>query len=177
MRAKARREDALQRPPAPRGLSRRNYRANTRMKRSWDRSSVAPPTHWTSFGDVRRRRRNDTGCASVSFTRAFRPPCQRTGALVRDSQWPGRRNLPRRGTPRRAPVRVTALGETGDCAWQERRPAAIPHLLRVETQKIAALMPHGCQAKGATLTAQASTPVPMRADISSFQPRKDRVGP
>jgi hypothetical protein len=34
----------------------------------------------------------------------FRPPCQRTGAPVRDSQWPGRRNLPRRGTPRRAPV-------------------------------------------------------------------------
>ena len=32
------------------------------------------------------------------------PPCQRTGARVRDSQWPGRRNLPRRGTPRRAPV-------------------------------------------------------------------------
>jgi hypothetical protein len=25
--------------------------------------------------------------ASVSFTRAFRPPCQRTGAPVRDSQW------------------------------------------------------------------------------------------
>ena len=29
--------------------------------------------------------------------RAFRPPCQRTGAPVRDSQWPGRRNLPRGG--------------------------------------------------------------------------------
>jgi hypothetical protein len=38
--------------------------------------------------------------------RAFRPPCQRTGAPVWDSQWPGRRNLPRRGTPRRAPVRA-----------------------------------------------------------------------
>ena len=45
-------------------------------------------------------------CASVSSMRAFRPPCQRTGAPVWDSQWPGRRNLPRRGTPRRAPVRA-----------------------------------------------------------------------
>jgi hypothetical protein len=34
----------------------------------------------------------------------LRPPCQRTGAPVRDSQWPGRRNPPRWGTPRRAPV-------------------------------------------------------------------------
>jgi len=45
-------------------------------------------------------------CASVSSMRAFRPPCQRTGAPVWDSQWPGRRNLPRRRTPRRAPVRA-----------------------------------------------------------------------
>ena len=69
-----------------------------------DRTSVASRIHWISFGDLRLRRRNDMGCASVSFMRAFRPPCQRTGAPVRDSQWPGRRNLPRRGTPRRAPV-------------------------------------------------------------------------
>ena len=69
-------------------------------------TSVASRTHWISLGDLRRRRRNDRGCAGVSFMRAFRPPCQRTGAPVRDSQWPGRRNLPRRGTPRRAPVRA-----------------------------------------------------------------------
>ena len=67
-------------------------------------TSVASRTHWISLGDLRHRRRNDRGCAGVSSMRAFRPPCQRTGAPVRDSQWPGRRNLPRRGTPRRAPV-------------------------------------------------------------------------
>src|SRR5262249_22554008 len=48
-------------------------------------------------------------CASVSFMRAFRPPCQRTGAPIRDSKWPGRRNLPRRGTLRRAPVCGVAM--------------------------------------------------------------------
>ena len=67
-------------------------------------TSVASRTHWISLGYLRHRRRNDRGCAGVSFMRAFRPPCQRTGAPVRDSQWPGRRNLPRRGTPRRAAV-------------------------------------------------------------------------
>jgi len=43
-------------------------------------TSVASRTHWISLGDLRRRRRNDRGCAGVSFMRAFRPPCQRTGA-------------------------------------------------------------------------------------------------
>ena len=77
-------------------------------------ASVASRTHWISLGDLRHRRRNDRGCAGVSFMRAFRPPCQRTGAPVRDSQWPGRRNLPRRGTPRRAPVCVAVLGAFTD---------------------------------------------------------------
>ena len=44
------------------------------------RTSVASRTHWISFGDLRHRRRNEIGGASVSFMRAFRPPCQRTGA-------------------------------------------------------------------------------------------------
>jgi hypothetical protein len=66
-------------------------------------TSVASRRHCISLGYLRHRRRNDRGCAGVSFMRAFRPPCQRTGAPVRDSQ-AGRRNLPRRGTPRRAPV-------------------------------------------------------------------------
>jgi hypothetical protein len=43
-------------------------------------TSVASRTHWISLGDLRHRRRNDRGCAGVSFMRAFRPPCQRTGA-------------------------------------------------------------------------------------------------
>src|SRR5215813_6080954 len=90
-------------------------------------ASVAPQTHGTSFGDLRRRRRNDTGCASVSFTRAFRPPCQRTGAPIRDSQWPGRRNLPRRGTLRRAPVWC------GD-AWSKNR-SECPNLPRGASMK------------------------------------------
>ena len=33
------------------------------------------------------------------------PPANAPGPPVWDSQWPERRNLPRRGTPRRAPVR------------------------------------------------------------------------
>jgi hypothetical protein len=37
-------------------------------------TSVASRTHWISFGYPRHRRRNDRGCASVSFMRAFRPP-------------------------------------------------------------------------------------------------------
>ena len=42
-------------------------------------TSVASRIHWISLGYPRHRRRNDRGCARVSFMRAFRPPCQRTG--------------------------------------------------------------------------------------------------
>jgi hypothetical protein len=62
-------------------------------------TSVASRIHWISFGDLRQSTAEHIGCAGVSFMRAFRPPCQRTGAPVRDSQWPERRNLPRRGDP------------------------------------------------------------------------------
>ena len=43
-------------------------------------TSVASLIHWISISNLRHRRRNDMICASVSFMRAFRPPCQRTGA-------------------------------------------------------------------------------------------------
>jgi hypothetical protein len=62
-------------------------------------TSVASRIHWISFGDLWQSTAEHIGCASVSFMRAFRPPCQRTGAPVWDSQWPERRNLPRRGDP------------------------------------------------------------------------------
>ena len=75
-----------------------------RRWRSGPNTSVASRIHWISFGDLRQSTAEHIGCAGVSFMRAFRPPCQRTGAPVWDSQWPERRNLPRRGTPRRAPV-------------------------------------------------------------------------
>jgi hypothetical protein len=92
--------------PAAYGDARARW-APLRLRRwCWDRTSVASRIHWISFGDLRHRWRNDIGCVGVSSMRAFRPPCQRTGAPVWDSQWPGRRNLPRRGTPRRAPVRA-----------------------------------------------------------------------
>ena len=61
------------------------------------RTSVASRTHWISFGDLRHRRRNEIGGASVSFMRAFRPPCQRTGAPLGIANGRGRRNLPRGG--------------------------------------------------------------------------------
>jgi hypothetical protein len=99
--------------PAAYGDARARW-APLRLRRwCWDRTSVASRIHWISFGDLRHRWRNDIGCVGVSSMRAFRPPCQRTGAPVWDSQWPGRRNLPRRGTPRRAPVRADEPDDDG----------------------------------------------------------------
>ena len=102
-------------------------------------TSVASRTHWISLGDLRHRRRNDRGCAGVSFMRAFRPPCQRTGAPVRDSQWPGRRNLPRRGTPRRAPVCCGGLmTEDDDLTYVQVTclACAQAHLVNPKTGKV-----------------------------------------
>ena len=61
---------------------------------------MASRTHWISLGDLQHRLgRNDRGCAGVSLMRAFRPPCQRTGAPVRDSQWPGTQEPAEEGDP------------------------------------------------------------------------------
>ena len=42
-------------------------------------TSVASRTHWISLGDLRHRRRNDRGCAGVSFIASSGPPANAPG--------------------------------------------------------------------------------------------------
>ena len=61
------------------GRNARPRRNSLRLRRWGPNTSVASRIHWISLGALPHRRRNDMGYASVSFTRAFRPPANAPG--------------------------------------------------------------------------------------------------